>query len=188
MKPKSKALASHVCSAQSICAFSSAIQDPILTLYMRYIVHLLGKPESTWYAESCIWSSSRPASLVHWLPLSRKDRHRYSVKIERISDLLRCMRSTMMQVGSETLVSSLAGPIIAGAPAFTWCFCLLIVLSRIGIWTFDMVNCQLFQMVSYRLQRLSWTYLPDSVFTHRLRSEFSALWRDFSALYLNCPK
>ena len=45
-------------------------------------------------------------------------------------------------------VGSMAGPVILGAPAFTWCFCLLIVLSRIGIWTFDMVNCQVFQMVS----------------------------------------
>ena len=40
-----------------------------------------------------------------------------------------------------------AGPLLSGVPAFTWAFCLLIVLSRVGIWTFDMVICQVFQMV-----------------------------------------
>ncbi len=61
-----------------------------------------------------------------------------------------------MQVGGDLAVSSMAGPVILGAPAFTWCFCLLIVLSRIGIWTFDMVNCQVFQMVgSPSLQLIS---------------------------------
>lgn len=45
------------------------------------------------------------------------------------------------------MVGRSAGPLISGVPAFTWAFCLLIVLSRIGIWTFDMVVCQVFQMV-----------------------------------------
>ena len=49
-----------------------------------------------------------------------------------------------MQVGG--VISS--GPVIGGVPAATLAFCVLIVISRVGIWITDMVVSQIFQMVT----------------------------------------
>ena len=87
---------------------------------------------------------------------------RQDIGCKKLNESMRVRSTSILQVGGEVAVNSMAGPVILGAPAFTWCFCLLIVLSRIGIWTFDMVNCQVFQMVSMPFRHLH-ASLPSSM-------------------------
>ena len=47
-----------------------------------------------------------------------------------------------------------SGPVIGGVPAATLAFCVLIVISRVGIWITDMVVSQIVQMVTHFCLRL----------------------------------
>ena len=49
--------------------------------------------------------------------------------------------------------ASALGRAVAGVPVYTWCFCGMIVLSRVAFWVYDMVDCQIFQSVSTPCQR-----------------------------------
>ena len=51
-----------------------------------------------------------------------------------------------------------SGPVIGGVPAATLAFCVLIVISRVGIWITDMVVSQIFQMVTHFCLRLHTTH------------------------------
>ncbi len=46
---------------------------------------------------------------------------------------------------SVAFAASWWGRTFAGAPVMVWVFSLVILLSRVGMWSFDMSNAQLFQ-------------------------------------------
>lgn len=43
------------------------------------------------------------------------------------------------------LAGGVAGPLLWGAPAWVWIFCGFIILSRLGMWMFDMAHAQILQ-------------------------------------------
>lgn len=54
---------------------------------------------------------------------------------------------TFLSAGARTVIAGGVG----APPVATWVFCGLVVLSRPGLWAFDMVDAQLFQTVRLHL-------------------------------------